>query len=474
MERNAETAMEKLKTLFPKSWENGSEYYAQPINPETGNKLSKRLVTWLKDNIGNFYTAERYLVNLCWPNVEYAESRLMVRMWLNEADRKKGQSARRLVKPKKALRYLFPWLSERDADRWVDSMRVDLGERVYTLKTANDAESFVLAYTGPQCRMENPMSTVFRKSLANSCMRYESIMHHDNNGVMRHPVEAYASGDFEIAYTTDSKGHIAARCVIYRPEGGTPVAAPIYGVCEKSMDMVQEYLDSIEALYDGAGDWIGARLDCIEGKHGGYIAPYLDLSPSNLELDGAFLVVDRHGDIDASNYSGLLNGEPESMCTCEHCGARYDSEEEGGFVNDMLVCDSCYQDSNYCEYYDERIFEYVSAVYLWHRGRRSEEYWCDNAIGEYAERVNGDCWRTEDLYTDHNGDYITPEQVEGGEYFLSDWSGEFYPSADMCETSEGAIVSKLELEADHGIWQQDSSGIWSNVQLDLELEGKAA
>ena len=468
MERNEATSKTHLLKLFPDYGVNAvSEYESNPTNPETGNRLSKRLVEWLKSEIGNWYSYERFLVNLSWPNIETVESRMMIKLWLNQDDRKKGQSARRVMKPGKALRHLFPWLNDSQIEFYVDRMRLELGERQYTLKTGTDAESFTLAYTGQQCRMENPNTTSYRKSLANSCMRYDSIMHHDCDNDLRHPVEAYASGEFTIVYVTDQKGHVAARCVVWNGAYGKPVAAPIYGVCEASMNLVENYLQSINALYEGQGDWIGASLKAIEGKHGGYIAPYLDLCPQSLDIEGDSLVVTRHGDINASDYSGLLDGEPESMCTCENCGDRYDAEDEGGFVDERSVCDSCYQDSYYCEFYGEHTFQDCETVYLWRWGRRHEEIWCDSAISDNAESVDGNYWRTSDLLGDYDGEYITPEQVDDGEYFLSDWSGEFYPIETMCETDSGEIVSKIELDDDKGIWEQDSRGIWHNVQLEL-------
>ena len=471
MGRNAETAETHLLKLFPDCIsKDKSEYGTNPVNPETGNRLSKRLVEWLKSEIGNCYAYERFLVNLAWPNVETVESRLMVKLWLNHDDRNKGIAARRLMKPGKALRHLFPWLSDSQVEFYVDRLRTELGERQYTLNTGRDAGTFRDVYTGEQCRMENPKTCAMRKSLANSCMRYETIMHHDTDGILRHPVEAYASGEFEIVYVTDNRGHVAARCVVWMGDDSCdtfkPVYAPIYGVCEKSMDMIQSHLDFIGAI---ESDWIGAALNVIEGRYGGYIAPYLDLSPQRLDHSGSELIITNRGDIDASEYSGLLNGESEYMCTCENCGDRYNSEEEGGFVDETPVCDSCYVDSNFCECYEEMTFQDCGTVYLIRSGRTVTEIWCDNAIEHHAERVDGEYWRTDDLYSDYQGDYITPEQVDNGEYFVSEWNGEFYPSEMMCETSEGEIVSRIELDDDRGIWQQDSQGIWHNVQLDLDL-----
>ena len=141
----------------------------------------------------------------------------------------------------------------------------------------------------------------------------------------------------------------------------------------------------------------------------------------------------------------------------------------------MMVCDSCYRDSNYCDYHEENTFQDVESVYLWRHGRVTIQHWSDGAISDHAELCNGHYWSTDDLVENAAGDYITPEQIDNGEYFLSEWDGEYYSAGEMCETEEGEIVSKTELEEGLGIWEQGANGVWRNVQMDLELpKGEAA
>jgi len=470
MERTLENMRAHVENLFPGfEGEDCSEVNLRPFNPETGKKLLARLVTWLKDNVGQG-GYDSFLINLCWPSVEMAEDRLMIRLWMDGKDRSRGFNGRRTLKPNKALKHMFPFLTHKEAQEFGDRLRHDLGERQYTLKTAQDAKTFKTVYIGTQCRMENPSTTFDRKSLANSCMRYESIMHKDKNRKLRHPAEAYASGEFTLVYVTDQKGHIASRCVVWtKPD--KPVPAPIYGVCEKSMDIIQEHLDSIGAdKY--CEDWIGAELDRIPGLHGGYIAPYLDIGPRYLRDNGDLLIVSRRGDINASNYSGLLDAGHRA--TCENCHESYNPDDGGGEVDNMPVCQCCYEDSMFCEYYEDSTFQDGDIVNLYVRGRIVQQWWSEGAIDSHTENIDGEYWHRDNLLQDVNEDYFTPRQLDNGEYFLSDWDGEYYPIEGMCETKEGDIVHKSELDNDHGIWEQGVNGVWYNVQIDSELETRVA
>jgi len=295
-------------------------------------------------------------------------------------------------------------------------------------------------------------------------MRHDSLRHRDTFGNLRHPVEAYASGEFTIVWVETDKGLIAARCVHTDASH-----APIYGVCEKSMDMIQEYLSANRIEDD---DWTGYSLLSIKADEGGFIAPYLDLSPQNLSEStcGTLLTIEHGGEIDASDYSGILN--IGGTCTCQNCNARM-HEDESFCVDEMSVCESCYEDSHYCERYEESTFESVQVVFSWStRSNRSHtQYWCESAIESYAEYVDGEYWNSDDLLSDSNGDYVTPKQLLDGEYFESEWDGELYPASDMCELSTGECVARGELTDS---WQQGSNGIWHDIQLPLELESKAA
>lgn len=438
--------IERLNELFPTESERD---FSQPRNPETGNLLGARLVNYL---------GKVSVVGACWPNVEYQNGKLFVRMWLDEKDRAKGFSARRLMKPGKAMKHLFPWKTDAEIESLVDSIRSELGEKILSLHVGKSADQFKHAYTHNQARMENPRTTYTRKSLANSCMRYTTIMHLDSEGDERHPAEAYASGEFDIVWVEDSKGNIAARCVVWTASE-YPVPAPIYGTCEESLDEIHKYLKSINADFDG--DWEGANLKTIHHEDSGFIAPYLDLEPRLLSHNGFVLTVDKNGDIDASQYNGVLNGE--ETWGCDNCGSRQFEGDSSYDVDNMTVCEDCFENSNYCERYDESTFQGVDEVFSYCSGRRHSEWWSQSAIDNYAVKIGGEYWESDCVFQDFEGNYFSPEQLEDEEYFYSDWDGEYYPIEYYCETAEGECVSRQELDAHPDTWEQNGKGVWVKV-----------
>ena len=125
-------------------------------------------------------------------------------------------------------------------------------------------------------------------------------MRYDFDNLPAHPATAYASGDFEIVYTTDQDGYIASRCVVYLNEDGDQKqAGPIYGVSEQALDIISNHLTAQNTNLDGL--WDGAKLKRIPYGSSGFIAPYLDPEPRRLADDGDHLVVCHRGEIDLSN-----------------------------------------------------------------------------------------------------------------------------------------------------------------------------
>tara|TARA_R110000764_G_scaffold116139_2_gene203043 strand:- start:81 stop:1061 length:981 start_codon:yes stop_codon:yes gene_type:complete len=241
------------------------------------------------------------------------------------------------MKAGRAFKFIFPEFSDSDVETLVDAFREKFSLRKYTLKTGKKPDEFTHAYQHDQAEMDNPDSTYDRKAMIHSCMRYRF----DHLPV--HPCSIYGSGDFEIVWLENDKGCIGGRCVVYTG-GAKPAAGPIYGVCEKSLDMITEYLEGIGATINQDGTWLGAKL--IKHEHnGGYVGPYLDLDPKRLEEDGDYLVVCDTGDIDASQYQGTLGG---GYTTCSGCG------------------DSLSEDEYYHSEYDEIIIVSVATVIITH------------------------------------------------------------------------------------------------------------
>jgi hypothetical protein len=120
---------------------------------------------------------------------------------------------------------------------------------------------------------------------------------------------------------------------------------------------------------------------------------------------------------------------------------------------------------------EESTFQETREVYVSDRSRHGDyltQYWCESAIGDNATNIDGELWCNDAISQDYQGESISPRQIHNGDYFMSDWDGEYYPSDMMCETSEGETVSKIELDQDSGIWELNNQGVWNNVQLELE------
>ena len=241
------------------------------------------------------------------------------------------------------FKFLFPELDDSQVESFVDKFRHRFSDKELTLTVSGEAKQFRKAYASPQAQMENPYTTFSRKSLACSCMRY------DFEHLEHHPVEAYASGDFKIIYTEDNNGLINSRCVIYTNHPSNVwQAGPIYGVCETSIDKIEtELVEQGADLFNNA-EWLGARLRRTEHCDGGFVAPYLDVEPRNLEDDGTHLVVSRYGEIDASDYSGLLGAQ----ASCPECGSRmYEDTEMYSEYMGMTMCEDCFYEYHfYCDY----------------------------------------------------------------------------------------------------------------------------
>jgi len=137
-----------------------------------------------------------------------------------------------------------------------------------------------------------------------------------------HPAEAYASGDFTIVYALDQNDLVAGRCVVYT-NNVPPQAGPVYGVSEQAIDCIEKRLAQMGARTGHDASWIGAWLKRVE-YDGGFIGPYLDLTPQSLLDMDDHLEVSRMGDIDASQYNGILGGHHTS---CSQCNENLSEDE---------------------------------------------------------------------------------------------------------------------------------------------------
>jgi len=172
-----------------------------------------------------------------------------------------------------------------------------------------------------------------------------------------------------IVWLTTPDGFIGGRCVVRLPqikystykyngvlqypfdyEVMPHIAAPVYGTCDTSINMIEEYLDSIGADRScQSGGWIGAKLLALTNGNDRYYGAYIDLEPRMLSRKGKYLIIDSDGDLSAEDTGGMVGNYYEYYCSsCDEGLDEYDqyySEELG-----ETFCESCYHDRHtHCE-----------------------------------------------------------------------------------------------------------------------------
>ena len=353
-----------------------------------------------------------------WPNIDRDEPNVLF-IWPDANARAKGRAGRQAMRIGRALRRMFPVLTDPEVDRLVDEIKAKLLARDFTVKKGKDAASFRKAYSYEQASYENVDTTWSKKHMANSCMRYSF------DSLPKHPAEAYASGEFTMIWLETPSGQIGGRCVVWtKPE--IPQAAPIYCVSEAAYEVLHDELTKMGATHACSASWVGACLVSNEYDMG-WLAPYLDLEPRQLSPRGDFLVVDECGTIDASGYGGILR--EDSHYQCEDCGDSV-HEMDVVHVHDRAICPSCLSSDYFrCDYSDEWAPNSdARTVYSrnWN-GTTVEQTWEDYYAAEYAVEVSdGSLWHEEYTLTTAEDEVISIEMYEA-EYFTCWLSDEVYP-----------------------------------------------
>ena len=368
------------------------------------------------------------------------------------------------MKPARALGMVFPELDHKAIIQLNDQYLQEFAPREFTIHVSKEAKHFKDAYAGKQSPNENIDTTPHRKHLAHSCMRY------DFDHLPMHPAEAYASGDFTIVYATDQNNLVAGRCVVYT-NNEPPQAGPIYGVSEQAIDCIQQRLEAMGTDMTGCASWLGAKLRRVEYDCG-YIGPYLDLTPQSLADMGDHLEVSRYGEIDASQYNGVLG---DHHTTCSQCNERL-SEDEYWYseYTSEHYCESCYYDEHvYCDYWQETVHtdQTITCWRVGYQGQHESVQVYEGIIHDgdvFIECTDNEYWHIDDVvYCECDDTWISPDNID--EYFTSDWCGELYPNEVMCNLVNGETVSKYELDEDGNIWQKNKDDEWEPVQEELEL-----
>ena len=342
---------------------------------------------------------------LCYdPQIKVDGDKLKVSLYQNREDYDRGR--RTLLKVGRAVRMLYPRFSDKEVQYWVDEINKKFTPREYTLRTSTTAEDFVHVYTYKQSPYENPRTTSGRKCLADSCMRYDFV---GDEGFPNHPVEAYASGDFMIIWTEDADGRIGSRSVV-SIHGEKWVAGPVYGVCEKSLNMIEEYVtDNGGYLFKDDRDWNGARVCKLPDTNGRYIGPYFD-SGEFLREEDKFFIVDQGGSIGTSDHQGYL--EYDDRVTCDSCEDRVYEDYVRHSESGGCYCEDCYYERfSYCEE-DHCEIDADDAVCVKFTSPFGYAYMTVHS--DYAvkcERTD-EWWHVKDTVEDFDGEPVSPQYAE--------------------------------------------------------------
>lgn len=360
------------------------------------------------------------------------------------------------MKPGKFLRKLFPESNDSIVERFVDKYRTAFDPAEYTFHESTDAKDFGRVYQMPQAPMQNPATTYYRKSLSNSCMRY------DFSNLPEHPCNAYGSGDFKIVWITDSNGHLAGRCVVNIAKHGikleTPTMGPIYGISETAMNLIESKLKAQGAKMGDSDSWIDARVRNIPyGSE--WIAPYLDFTPQAYNEIGDYLVIASGGSITGNQYQGTQQNE--DSCQCHDCNDSIHGDD--AYSNDYgeQFCESCYFDRyGICDScHETESNDSLTGVYVETRHGRELQRMCECCRDENAVYLESESeyWHLDDvIFCEYDGNYIRHDDPD---YFQCENSMDVFPISERVETEDGESWAE-ESAIDYGYEYHAASGLW--------------
>ena len=263
-----------------------------------------------------------------------------IAIYQNKEKREADISTR--MKPGKAFKKMFPEASDKDVEQFVDLFRLAHPTQELEIHSGKDRADFRHMYTHDICQTENVRTNFMRKSLANSCMRY--------NHWAVHPSEAYASGDFSAFWTENPDGLIGSRVVVCEKD---KTWGPIYGTTELSVSMLEEHLSNL-GYKSGheCEDWGSARMLKINyrGNSDNVVFPYIDFGYGPIQEDGDFLVLGEIDDLPTEGWCRI--GGCYSHCC--NCGSDLSEDEVYSSRYGDSYCEECYyQEFGTCEHLGE-------------------------------------------------------------------------------------------------------------------------
>jgi hypothetical protein len=355
-----------------------AEYIKNSPNPSIlpAHNISSRLVNFLE----TYTKHSKFGVDLGYffPNVD-REHTDFVYLWLDYKGREKGREGRVKMKPGKAFRKIFPFLSDVELEKLVDKFKLEFSPTTVTIHETKDADEIVEVYTMERSPDRNFQTTSYHKRLSDSCMRHDT----EYFGFDKHPAYAFGSGDFTVFYALDGQGKCAGRVTVYT-NCSEPQSGPIYATCEAAIEALEGKLEEVGATKAGNGDWDGASILKLKDR-GKFYGPYLDCG-GTLTEDSNYLIIDSSGTIEHNHCGHYSSGN-----YCQWCEERVDGEVTYVESVDREVCECCLEHDFF------------------------EEYWADDSVVELA-----------------NGDYVAKKYIgECYEYCTID--GKVYDKDDMTE-----------------------------------------
>ena len=439
-------------------------------------KSDTRLFNWLFNKVeenDTYQNCQAEKLKFAWrlrAFQPFRSKKFVGKISLHKSLKDKDNDRETALKPTKAFALMFPEIPHADLIKIYDQYMKEFVVRDFTVCIGETKADFALAYSHTQAASENVGHSCEHKSMSNSCMRYkinpESHEPYQFKGFPHHPAEAYASGDFKIFYTKDDIGQIGSRCVVYI-DGDQYLAGPTYGTTEQSIQMIEDALtvaSNDNWRYAERDEWIGAKLLRIDYKDC-FIAPYLDTYPQSMTATccGKYLKIDSCGEIDASDYSGLLSPDG-CRSQCYECECRvHDDEARYSEHTGHTYCDDCFYDNHFfCNYIHEDCHdsEGVTVYYMGTWGRDCDRYHqsiiCDGdavLCGDNEYWMSGDC-----IYSEYDDEWISPDMTD--DYFMSDDDGEWYPISQRAELSDGSEIS-IDEAKEKGYVLNNETNTWN-------------
>ena len=422
--------------------------------------LAKNVLFYLSEQINNVLVQElhsdpssdtsdltkqqanvRAVLKTFWPNIDKSYANMLF-IWPTIDARAKGRSARSATKIGKAIRRMFPVLTDIEVEAITDCVKHKFFTTEWTIHSGSDAIAFKHAYASPYAETRNFQTTYSKKRLPDSCMRY-SFDH-----LAKHPVEAYASGDFEIFWTENPEGKIGSRCLVSIAKEGERYAeaGPIYAVCDDSYDVLRRHVEPLVHHAIADYHWRGCKILSIpkhnNGQKESWIAPYIDLDPKSLTDTGdGYLMITECGEITGSNYGGLQYLEHRHQCSV--CGDGLDEDDVYTGPDDgEIYCHDHYWDRyTTCDNCQEDVLseDVVQVLVTTRWSQRESQWWCNECAEDNAVDCNGELWDELSCTLLADGSYFPKVNLDGN-YFQCIIDSEWYPLEECNVTVDGELL----------------------------------